>query len=412
MRFLHTADWHVGRQMRGRSRAAEFEAVLAELVEIARAEDVEAMLVCGDIWDTSTPAPDADRIVYQALRECVGDGIQVVLLAGNHDSPRKVEALGVIADLLGIHAQSKLLAPDAGGVLNVEGREHEARIAALPFLTEGRFVDAEQVMGLQEDWFATYNDRVRGIAHAMCGGFARDTVNLLIGHLFIDGARIAPVDASERLLHIGQTYGVHPASLPPQPQYIALGHVHQPQQITSAPVPTYYAGSPLQLDFGERGQTKGVYIIDAVPGRPVATPRFVPLTRGRQLVELRGSLDAVLAQAEQTREAYVRVVLDVEQPEPGLAQRVRDLVPGAVDVRLAYERAAEVEEAGLATLTPEELFARYYRSQHGAEPAPELIGLFSELLREVEAAERGDLEVHAGEAAPGEAQPLHVATLA
>ena len=72
MRLLHTADWHVGRTMRGRSRTAEFEAVLAELIEIARDEEVEALLVCGDIWDRATPSPESDRLVYEALRECVG----------------------------------------------------------------------------------------------------------------------------------------------------------------------------------------------------------------------------------------------------------------------------------------------------------------------------------------------------
>ena len=87
MRLLHTADWHVGRTIRGRSRAAEFEAVLAELIEIARDEDVEAMLICGDIWDKATSTPDSDRLVFEALRECVGHGIQAVLLAGNPRQP-------------------------------------------------------------------------------------------------------------------------------------------------------------------------------------------------------------------------------------------------------------------------------------------------------------------------------------
>ena len=144
MRLLHTADWHVGRTIRGRSRAAEFEAVLAELIEIARDEDVEAMLVCGDIWDKATSTPDSDRLVFEALRECVGHGIQAVLLAGNHDSPRKLEALGLLSELLGVQTQHAVLRPNAGGVLTIEGREHVARIAAVPFITEGRYVGARR----------------------------------------------------------------------------------------------------------------------------------------------------------------------------------------------------------------------------------------------------------------------------
>ena len=83
MRFLHTADWHIGRTIRGRSRRDEFESVLAEVVEIARAEDVECIIVAGDIWDQRTASPESDRLVYETLRRCSDHGIQVVLLAGN-----------------------------------------------------------------------------------------------------------------------------------------------------------------------------------------------------------------------------------------------------------------------------------------------------------------------------------------
>ena len=107
MRFLHTADWHIGRTMRGRSRASEFHDVLAELVEIARAEAVDAILVAGDVWDSAAPPPEADRVVYEALRECISHGLQVVLLGGNHDSPRKLEALGLLSEMLGVRTQDR-----------------------------------------------------------------------------------------------------------------------------------------------------------------------------------------------------------------------------------------------------------------------------------------------------------------
>ena len=387
MRLLHTADWHVGRTIRGRSRAAEFEAALDEVIGIARAEGAEAMLVCGDIWDRATPAPESDRLVYRTLRECHAHGIQVVLLAGNHDNPQRLRALGLLSDLVGVQTQPQVLPPHAGGVLTIQGREHEARVAAVPFITEGRHVDAARVMGLQEEWFGAYADSVARTLRDMCSGFAADTVNVLAAHIFVDGARVASVDGSERLLHIGQTYGVTAANLPPEPQYVALGHVHEPQEIGNAPAPTAYSGSLLQLDFGERGQRKVVRVIDATPGRPV-TQTAVPLTAGRPLAELRGSLDEVRAQAESVGDAHLRVRLDVERPEPGLAERVRDELPNAVDVRLEYELpddGAEEAEA-LGQLGPDELFTRYYRAQHSADPAPELLALFGELLAEAEGA--------------------------
>ena len=382
MRFLHTADWHLGRTMRGKSRVSEFEAVFGELIEITRAEQVDAMLVCGDIWDTASPAPESDRLLFETLREFIGLGVQVVLLAGNHDSPRKLEALGRISDLLGVYVQPYVRRPDEGGVITLTKGDEVARVAAIPWVQEGRVIDAAEVLGLEHDRHQSYADAAARIYRAMCDGLDPTAVNIVAGHVFVDGARLAAIDGSERLLHIGQAYGVNPAALPSTPQYVALGHIHQPQEVLSAPAPTAYAGSLLQLDFGERGQEKVVRIVDAHPGRPVEQ-RPVSITRGRQLVELRGTLDEVVARADEVAGDYVRVALDVERPEPGLAHRVRDAIPLAVDVRLEYERDPEdAPQSEIAHLSPQELFVRYYRLQHQADPAPELLALFTELLDE------------------------------
>ena len=384
MRFLHTADWHLGRRLRGRDRTAEFEAVLAEVVDIARREQVEAMLVCGDIYDAAQPSPEAERLLYETLRECVGIPIQVVLLASNHDSPRKLQALGRLSDLLGVYTQGFVLPPDDGGVITLQGAEHRARIAAIPWIHEGRLIDAERMLALDGGaQLATYADRCAEVYRAMCAGFEPDAVNILCGHIFVDEAQLADIDGSERLLHIGQAYGVTAQALPSTPQYMALGHIHQPQEIANAANgAATYAGSLLQLDFGEREQQKIVRVIDVEPGRP-ARHHAVPLSAGRSLIELRGTLAEVTQQAQALPEAHLRIVLDLEQPEHGIAQRVRDAVPNVIDVRLEYERSDEPQPVpSLAQLAPRELFARYYHAQHGAPPPVELVALFAELLDE------------------------------
>jgi exonuclease SbcD len=322
------------------------------------------------------------------LRRCSDHGIQVVLLAGNHDSPKKLEALGHISELIGVYTQPEVRRPNAGGVITIEGREHVARIAAVPFITEGQYVGAAELMGLPESWYGNYADGCATILRGMCEGLNGDTINILTSHLFVNGAQYATRDGSEQLLHIGQAYGVAPQGLPAAPQYIALGHIHRPQRIAEAAAPTAYAGSLLQLDFGEASDTKGVYVLDAVPGRPLNDLRFIELTKGRRLKELRGDLDTVLARASEAGDAHVRVVLDVARPEPGLAQRVRDQIPMAVDVRLDYPEVLETPSEGIAHLDPKEQFVRYYRSQHtGADPAPELLTLFTELYEEAQAVE-------------------------
>ena len=110
---------------------------------------------------------------------------------------------------------------------------------------------------------------------------------------------------------------------------------------------------------------------------------LIPLTKGMPLKELRGRLDEVLARAGDLGDAHVRVTLQVDAPEPGLAQRVKDQVPGAVDVRLDYPHLEEDDAPALATLAPDEQFTRYYRSQHGTEPDIDTLALFRALHDEV-----------------------------
>jgi len=383
VRFLHTADWHLGRTLRGRSRAEEMHEVLVEMIDVARQERVDVVIVAGDVFDSASPGPGSERLLFEALREFVGAGIEVLLLAGNHDSARRLEAMGRLSELVGVRVQSEvILPPREGGIVTFARGDEVAEVAAIPWVPDGRVLDALEV-GLDEaESRKAYHDRVTAVYARMVAGFTVRRIHLLAGHVLVDGAVVAAVDGSERRLHIEQAYAVSPQSLPSTPQYLALGHVHQPQVIADAPAPTAYAGSLLQLDFGERDQQKIVRIVDARPGRP-AELRAVPLTKGRPLVEWRGSAEAVLAAAAEAPHAYARAVLEVTAPEPGLAQRLREAAPQIVDVRLEYDRAVgEAVESEFATLSPEELFVRYYRGEHGAAPAAELLSLLRELMEE------------------------------
>ena len=225
-----------------------------------------------------------------------------------------------------------------------------------------------------------------GIYKNVVKGYTSNSVHLLMGHVFVDGALLADIEGSERRLHIDVAYGVDKARLPQEPQYLALGHIHHPQEILGTPNGSAaYAGSILQLDFGEREQQKIVRIIDLEPGLP-AKPRLIPLTSGKPLVELKGTPDEVLAKSEknENKNAYIRAVLEVDAPEPGMAQKMRDSAAGIVDIRLDYDRIEEnVSTVSLQDLKPEELFVRYYQEQHGTIPSDELLALFREILGEV-----------------------------
>jgi exonuclease SbcD len=187
----------------------------------------------------------------------------------------------------------------------------------------------------------------------------------------------------EREVSVGLEYAVSPARLPATASYLALGHIHRPQRVAGAAAPGRYSGSLLQLDFGEKEQQKSVAVVEASPGMP-AIVREVPLRGGRQLLDVRGTLDQVTAAAEQVGEAWLRVLVETDGPVPGIADRVREALPNALDVRLIYDRVADVgagsRSAGMAALGPRDQFAAYERLTHGVEPDPGLMAAFDEVL--------------------------------
>ncbi|MFB3739806.1 MAG: exonuclease SbcCD subunit D [Candidatus Velamenicoccus archaeovorus] len=382
MRFLHTGDWHVGKAIRGRSRTDEFAAVLDEVVGIARDEGVDCVLLAGDVYEHRAPTPEADALVFDAFLRLHEAGIRVVAIPGNHDSALRMEAFAKVLRPLGILIVPKVAPPDAGGIVVVPGRDgtQEAEIAAVPFVPERRFGDAAALFRAGESWYQSYAQGMGELLGAMAAGFTPGRIPIVLGHLFTDGALVTP-GGGERELTIGIAYAVPPSRLPAEAAYVALGHVHLPQAVKGAPAPARFAGSLLQLDFGEAGQRKSVTVVDAVPGKPARVAE-VPLSAGRPLRDLRGTMDEVLAQGADAGEAWLRVFVRTDGPIPGIADRIRDELPNALDVHLEYERGPDGLPDGppLSSLHPREQFVAYHRAHHGAPPPEVLMAAFDEVL--------------------------------
>jgi exonuclease SbcD len=379
MRFLHTADWHVGKTLRGRSRLDEFAAALEEVAQVARERRVDAVLIAGDVFDSPAPPAEAEKLVYDFLARLLPERIACVLVAGNHDHPRKLAALAELLEGLRIFVRADVRPPDQGGVVRVPSRDGatEARVAVLPFVPERRIVDACQILGPEHEWYEEYARRLEQVLARLTAGFTPKTVNLVVGHLLISGARVG---TGERPLHLGEVYGVNAQQLPANAQYIALGHLHRPQELV-APSRTFYSGSLLELDFGETEQEKRVLLVEAAPGKP-ATIESVPLRAGRRLRDVSGTLAELAALAGSTGDDYLRVGVRVDGPVPGVAEQVRELLPNALDVRLLYERSEPAPAPVTQGLAPSQLFAEFYRRRNGAPPSAEMEKLFHDTYDE------------------------------
>ena len=171
MRLLHTSDWHLGRQIRGLSRQAEFETVLGEVADIAVREKVDLLLVAGDIFDTFSPPPDAEKLLYETLEEALRAGVQVALLAGNHDHAGHMDALTGILRLAGIHSFGGVPATPEQASLRFTTRDKSetVNLVALPWVPERFAFDFEALSGEPAAPIQQYADRMEVAIRRLLG---------------------------------------------------------------------------------------------------------------------------------------------------------------------------------------------------------------------------------------------------
>ncbi|MXW02105.1 MAG: exonuclease SbcCD subunit D [Holophagales bacterium] len=380
MKLLHTSDWHVGKTLARRSRLDEARDVLSEIVEIAERESVDAVLVCGDVFDHTAPSAAAEKIVYDTLVAMELREIPVLLLPGNHDYARRWNALEPLLERFMVRVVPEVRRPESGGIVRIAARDNstELEVAVLPWVSERQFVGARELMGLPGEPFQSYAEEMTLLIEKLCEPLDASTCTVFAGHLFVSGSRPGE---GQRGLTIGQLYAIAPQALP-EVQYAALGHVHRPQRVPSSSCPAYYSGSPLQLDFGDVEQQKSINIVELEPGQP-ANVRTQPINGGRLLRDVGGTYEEINDQKDSLGDAFLRVTLKCGGPLPGLGDQVRALLPNALEVRLDYPREDTQKEARIRGLTPRQQYAHYLREKQGAEPEKEELDLFESLLAEV-----------------------------
>ncbi|GAA1605436.1 exonuclease SbcCD subunit D [Actinoplanes couchii] len=380
MRILHTSDWHVGKVLKGRNRNEEHIKVLAQVVDIARAERPDLVIVAGDLYDTAAPTAEATRLVTRALSALRKTGARVVAIGGNHDNGAALDALRPWADAAGIELRGSYPKADLNDLLiegTTEGGE-DWRLVALPFLSQRYAIRAAEMYDLTAaEANQTYADLVARLIAKLSESFAdQKKVNLVTAHLTIVGASTG---GGEREAHTIMGYAVPATVFPPNAHYVALGHLHRTQAVIS-PCPTRYSGSPLAIDFGEEENVSSVSIID-VSTEKAAHVREVPVTTALTLRTVRGTLEQLAT--VNLPDAWLRVLVR-EVPRPGLREDVQELLPNALEVRIDPDMlptrsgARSAERAGRS---PRELFGDYLDSRGNAEEG--VRELFDELYDEV-----------------------------
>jgi exonuclease SbcD len=384
MRFLHTSDWHLGRSLHRADLRAAQAAFLDHLVEITRAERVDAVLVCGDVYDRAIPPLDAVALCEDALMRLRATGARVILISGNHDSARRLGFSSALIDAAGVHLRTRLasradpvlLADDYGtvavyGIPYLEPANPEsARLeSARPEPAGAESAGAESARPETTPAAAgaaapRSHQAVLGEALAQARSDAASrgmSRTVVLAHGWVTGGQASE---SERDIRVGGVGDV-PASLFDGFGYAALGHLHGQQKIADH---LRYSGSPLPYSFSEAHHKKGTWLVELGDGGKLAVER-VPAPVYRRLSLLRGHLDDLLASARYVGQEgdFLAVTLtDLARPEAAM-DRLRRRFPHVLTLAFEPEGAVRDERsyrarvAGRDDLTVAAEFVRHVR---------------------------------------------------
>lgn len=398
MRLLHTSDWHLGHTLRGEvSREYEHAAFLAWLLEACVREAADALVITGDVFDSATPPASAERMWFEFLAAArrARPAMDVVVIAGNHDSPARLGAASAVLRELGVHVigglprlgdgaldADRVLVPVAGG---------RGLVAAVPFLRPVDLPDpgaADPLGDIYGEVIAAARARRRP-----------DQALIVTGHLYVAGADAAYL--SERRVSIGGQESAPLRLFPDDIDYVALGHIHRAQRVGRPSI--RYAGAPIALSLDEADYKHQVACVEFASGRlrdvrSLAVPRAIDIVR----VPRRGAAPLADVVAELARlpllvpgdlaRPYLEVVVALERPEPKLRATIEAALDGKRPrlIRIGVESTGgggalgdQVARRRLAEVDPREVFLRLWARDHAEPPSDAVLAGFDRLVAEV-----------------------------
>ncbi|MCY1044429.1 exonuclease SbcCD subunit D C-terminal domain-containing protein [Corallococcus sp. bb12-1] len=410
MRLLHTSDWHLGHTLYDVSREEEHTAFLTWLLATLESEEVDALLVAGDIFDTANPSAEAQAAWYHFIARArrALPKLDVVVVGGNHDSAARLDAPDPLFTALGVRVVGGL--PRHQGTLELERLVvpvHDARgkvgawVAAVPYLrpSDLPLVGDATVDRLVEGVRSVYAEVLDGARRRQRSGQALVTM----GHCYMTGSELS--ELSERKILGGNQHALPVDLFPEDVAYAALGHLHKAQRVGGREG-VRYSGSPLPLSLSEAHYKHQVMLVDVEDGalkqvRPLPVPRTTDMVRvpARDALALTDVLDLLAALPAyepgmpESMRPYLEVCVSLPRPEPALRHKVEHALEGRaarlVKLTPFYTGTggalADVRPGmSLRERTPEEVFLARYARDFKEAPTPELLESFHALLTQVQ----------------------------
>ena len=387
-KIIHTSDWHLGQYFMGKSRQAEHQQFLQWLIDTAVQQDVQAIIVAGDIFDTGSPPSYARQLYNQFIVELQHTGIHLIILGGNHDS---VATLGESKELLAClntHVIPGALADINDQVIALSNAEHEpqAIVCAIPYLrprdilqSEAGQSGSEKQQSLQQA-ISDHYQSIFALAKIKQADIKKASGHLVpiiaTGHLTTVGAKSSE---SVRDIYIG-SLEAFPSSAFPAADYIALGHIHRPQLVGGSEH-IRYCGSPIPLSFDELNNAKTILLVEFnndqfIAAKPKEVPRFQPmhLIKG-DLDTIAAEIKTLAAQYDASQTAWLDIEVSTQDYLNDLHQRIQTLVEDLpLEVLLLRrerkQRLHSIEsqtQETLQELTPKQVFEKRLALQNWEE---------------------------------------------
>jgi exonuclease SbcD len=402
MRILHTADWHLGKRLERFSRLEEQKQVLNEICDIAENKNVDVVLIAGDLFDVFNPSTEAVELFYKTLKRLSDNGRRaVVAIAGNHDSPERIEAPDPLARACGIYLsgfpntlipmdeeeseQSISVSNAAPGFLELklDTYDYPLRLILTPYANEFRLKAFLGMENEEQELRDLLSESWKETAENFCD---EQGVNILMAHLFV-GKRGEPLpeetDDEKPILHVGGAQVIYSDNFPKNIQYVALGHLHRYQIIDTSPCPVVYSSSPLSYSFAEANQKKYVVILDLEPGMPVEMEK-VELHCGRPLLRVKSqSVDEAVIWLQENPDALVELTLVsdtyISSEDRKRLNQAHECIITMIPEILTIKQESESRTGIDLQLSMEELFVQYFKSKHGQAPSESILQIFSEI---------------------------------
>lgn len=407
MRILHTSDWHLGKTLEGYSRLAEQEEFIEELCSIVENNNVDFIILAGDVYDTTNPKAAAEKLFYKALMRLNNSGKRPVLvISGNHDSPDRLMAVSPLASELGIiivgtpktiiqkgNYEFYKIVDSGEGYIEIEVNGEKIIAINMAYPSEKTLNEVMSDSNDEKEIQKSYSDKIVHILNNLSNKFREDTINVITGHFYLLGGE---TEDSERDISLGGTFSVSANMLPENAQYIAMGHLHRRQSVKSSAKHVYYSGSPIQYSKSEITRSKCVYMVDIVPNQEAIVEKIY--LRNYKPIEVwkTENIESAIELCKNRKNDNCFVYLEIKTDRvltPSEIRELRTTKPDIVEILPILTLIGEKEEkTSYVEKSIIEEFKDFYTTTRKLEPNEETTNLFLSLSQHLEDFEEMELD--------------------